>query len=922
MRIYSTLLLWMMCATLTWAQNVASVVIDSRSGDPLAGAVVSAVAQGKWQTITDADGRFELPQRMVGTKIRITILGYKTLTVTATRQGVYRMSEDISTLGEVVVTARTGQGQTTSSVIGRDAMRHLQPNSIADLMELLPGGYAKDPNMGQANLITLRETGTMGAYGTETRSNNYSITSLGTQFVIDGVPLMTDANLQYSPLGGTQSSTSSSSAEGSRNITNSGVDMRAISTDDIESVEVMRGIPSAEYGNLTSGLVNIRKIRRAMPLTVRFKADGYSKLFSAGKGVNLNRRGTSLLNMDLGYLDSKTDPTDNLENYKRLTASLRYTLKADRKAYSWSWNSALDYQGSFDNAKADPDLNYGHIDEYRSSYNRIAMTNNFMLKPRKSVWSEVAVNSMVSLQNDRLRQTRLVAPQRYGIVPLSWTDGENEAQAVFAEYIAHYLCDGKPFSAYVKAKGVMGFKTGRATHTLKLGLNWDIAKNFGRGQVYDMHRPLSVTGWSSRPRRYKDIPSLQNLSAFGEEQMRWSLGRSTIDLMAGLRLAMMPGLASRYDMSGRIYADPRINMGWHLPKLTVGGEPMAISLNAGYGITTKMPTLNYLYPDRYYSNFISLAYYDASSPAQNSCFVVHTYIQDPTNYHLSPARNHKWEVRVDLDWHDNTLSIDYFRETMNDGFRYAAIYGSYAYRAYDVSQMQAGRDYHSLPYTERQVLDGYQKAGNGSRLVKQGIELAFTSQRIHALRTRINVTGAWFRTLYTNSQPMFDAVSTVIDNQPVREQYVGLYDWNDGRLNDRVNTNVTFDTQIPEWRLIFTTSVQCMWMIHTRQMWKNGTPMAYIAASDGQLHPYTTESLNDPRLSQLTRNYNADLFRPFTVPMSAIVNLKVTKEIGRMMRLSFFANKILDYLPDYTANGRTIRRNASPYFGVEAGLSL
>ena len=152
--------------------------------------------------------------------------------------------------------------------------------------------------------------------------------------------------------------------------------------------------------------------------------------------------------------------------------------------------------------------------------------------------------------------------------------------------------------------------------------------------------------------------------------------------------------------------------------------------------------------------------------------------------------------------------------------------------------------------------------------MKQGIELAFTSQRIHALRTRINVTGAWFRTLYTNSQPMFDAVSTVIDNQPVREQYVGLYDWNDGRLNDRVNTNVTFDTQIPEWRLIFTTSVQCMWMIHTRQMWKNGTPMAYIAASDGQLHPYTTESLNDPRLSQLTRNYNADLFRPFTVPSS------------------------------------------------------
>ena len=56
--------------------------------------------------------------------------------------------------------------------------------------------------------------------------------------------------------------------------------------------------------------------------------------------------------------------------------------------------------------------------------------------------------------------------------------------------------------------------------------------------------------------------------------------------------------------------------------------------------------------------------------------------------------------------------------------------------------------------------------------------------------------------------------------------------------------------------------------------------------------------------------------------MSMVVNLKVTKEIGKFMRLSFFANKILDYLPDYTANGKVIRRNASPYFGVEAGFTI
>ena len=98
--------------------------------------------------------------------------------------------------------------------------------------------------------------------------------------------------------------------------------------------------------------------------------------------------------------------------------------------------------------------------------------------------------------------------------------------------------------------------------------------------------------------------------------------------------------------------------------------------------------------------------------------------------------------------------------------------------------------------------------------------------------------------------------------------------------------------------------------------------MAHISSEDGQLHDYTEESQQDKYLMQLVKTYNDAQFKPFTVPMSMVVNLKVTKEIGKFMRLSFFANKILDYLPDYTANGKVIRRNASPYFGVEAGFTI
>ena len=905
------------------AQNIICKVVDAKTQEAIVGAVVTQKSSKKVLAITDIDGKCELSSSYEGNLVVITYVGYKSLTIPLKNHAIIPLRQNATALGEVVVTARASDGPVTSSIIGRDAMTHLQPNSIADLMELLPGGYAKDPNMGEANTITLRETGTMGAYGAITKNNNYSISSLGTQFMVDGVPISTDANLQYSPLSDTQSSASSSTVENNRNITNRGVDMRSISTDDIESVEVVRGIPSVEYGNLTSGLINIKKIRRAIPLTARFKADGYSKLFSLGKGLQLDGEGNSILNVDLGYMDSKIDPTDNFENYKRVTGALRYTLRGDRKEkIKWQWNSAFDYSGSFDDSKSDPDINYGRVDEYKSSYSRLALTNGFNVKMPKSWFKELDVNTLVSLQLDRLRQTRLVAPQRYGIVPLSWSDGENEAQAVYAEYTAHYLCDGKPFNTYVKVKGVMGFKTPYTLHTIKVGANWDLAKNFGRGQVYDMHHPLSVSGWSSRPRKYSDIPSLQNFSLFAEELMKANVEKCQLELIVGLRLNTLLGLERQFDMSGKYYADPRANLAWHLPKFKLGGKPMSISLNGRYGITTKMPTLNYLYPDKYYSNFICMAYYDTANPEQDSKFVVHTYVQDPTNYHIKPARNHKWEIRLDMDWNDNRLSVDYFRESMTSGFRYSTIYGVYDYKSYDVSQMAAGKDYTTLPYENKRVLDGYQQSSNGSELVKQGIELAFTSQRIHCLRTRINVTGAWFHTRYTNSQPMYSPVTTVIDGTAVRDKYVGLYDWNEGRENDRLNTNVTFDTQIPEWKLIFTTSVQCMWMIRTKQMWKNGTPMGYISSEDGQLHAYTEDSQDDPYLMQLVRTYNEDQFKPFTVPMSMLINLKMTKEIGKYMRLSFFANKILDYLPDYTANGKVIRRNASPYFGVEAGFTI
>lgn len=919
-----------------FAQNGGNVslrgtITDARTHDKLPYASILLKGESVYQSISDADGNYHFAYLPRGQyELAVSYAGYARqsvrLNITAD------MRHDVALVGnnrlrEVVVTATESKGPVTSSRIDRSAMEFLQPTSLTDLMSLLPGGVSKDPELGAANTISLRETGTLDANGNATANQNYAISSLGTLFVVDGAPMNTDANLQYSPLSATQSAVSGTTAEDARNITNRGVDMRSISTDDIESVEVVRGIPSVEYGNLTSGMVKINKIRRETPFTARFKADGYSKLLSLGKGIRLGDG--LLLNIDAGMLDAKPDPTNNLENYRRANASLRLTVERKTHGYLFRYLSTTDYTGSFDNSKSDPDLNYGRIDEYKSTYNRIAFTNNFILRPdgRRGWLESIELNTSVSQQVDKLTQRRLVAPQRYGIVPTSFDEGVHDAHIVFSEYMADYLSDGKPFSAYAKLKTSLAVDKRTVANRLLAGIEWTCTKNFGRGQVYDLTRPLSVSGWGARPRAYRDIPAMQQFSAFVEYRGTLKAGQHELNLQAGVRTNSLLGLDDRYDMKGNVYFDPRANLQWRLPAVETAAGDLRFSLSGGVGRTTKMPTLNYLYPDKHYNDITELGYYDTDNPQEHSRFVVRSYIQDPTNYNLRPAVNLKKEVRLDVSFAGNELSVGYFHEDMTSGFRYMAIYAPYAYNDYDESAVESDKltsvpSLEGLPYEERKKLDGYTQSSNGSRLVKEGVEFQFSSVRIRPLRTRIHLNGAWFRSTYTNSLPMFSTVAEVVDNIVIQDRYVGLYDWNDGNINQTLNTNLMLDTQIPEWGLIFATSVQCMWFVKTQTMERNGVPMAYMDVADGQLHPYDDVARQDHLLMHLVKYYNEASFEQQTIPFAMNINLKATKRIGDFMKISFFANKIIDYTPDYYSNGYLIRRNVSPYFGIEASFTL
>jgi len=908
----------------SFASIVRGRVVDAQTGNPIDFAGVMALP-GHQFSMTDEAGRWSLDLADGQHRLVVSFIGYATDTVTVSvpcRSEITTcLSESVEMLREVVITSREGVGLTSTSRIDRTAMEHLQPTSFTDLLELLPGNISQNPDMGKANTITLRETGAVSPTGQHSDiSDDYAITSLGTAFMVDGVPVNNDANLQGVP------STASTDPEAKRSTTNRGVDMRTISTDNIESVEIVRGIPSAEYGNLTSGVVNIRRIRNVTPFVARFKVDEYSKLFSVGKGLAL---GNQVINLDAGYLDSKTDPRDSRENYKRATGSIRAHLVFgnDSSRIKATWTVGGDYTGSFDNAKVDPDLNFNKIDEYESSYNRWALTSVFQFATNRLSWlNGISVNTSASYEHDRLTRRKQVAPKRASVAPTSMSPGVNDGHYLLGEYIADFVSDGRPLSVFLKVRADGHFAHGVWSHSPKLGSEWSFARNYGDGQVYDLTRPLNAS-WTTRPHAYKDVPALNVLSFFAEDNVHAIFGSASLDVQAGVRTIQLTGINSRFALSGKVYADPRINAVFNFPAFDLGGSPMRFLAAGGYGLTTKMPTVDYLYPQAHYNDMVQLNYYDPTNPTEHSRVSLRTYIDDPTNYDLRAARNRKWEFRLSADWGGNKLSVTFFREKMSSGFRYSTVYAPYALRRYDASgvvsaELTAPPALEDLPFTDISILDGYRRVTNGSRIDKTGIEYQLSTRRWDVLKTSLIINGAWFRSRYSNSQMLFSPVNDVVGNVPVSECFVGLYATDEGRINEQFNTNFMFDTQIPRWGLVFSTSIQCMWYVRTTRLLDNGTPTYYMSAIDGKLHPFTEADASSPMLACLIKQYNATSYLPQTVPPAVYLNLKTTKQIGRILKISAFVNRLIDYLPDYTSNGLTIRRTSSAYFGMEAGLTF
>ncbi|MBA5793386.1 TonB-dependent receptor [Flavobacterium sp. xlx-214] len=911
--------IWLVCLfTATYLSYGQSFTVEVLVKDSLQtnvpDALVDFISNANFtkQYVTNAQGKVTAVLPKGNYNMQITHSNYqsvfKNITVHANTTERITLQYYGNQLEAIVITAKESKGLTSSSKIDRQAMAHLQPSSFTDLLELLPGGKAQNPNLTGAKAITIRE------YGQP--NNQYATGSLGVQFVMDGNTMNSAADMQTSIQDPFQKEKNVLDIITSRNTQANGIDMRTISTNDIDNVEIIRGIPTASYGDLTSGLVVINRKSGETEWQSRLKVDGFSKLYYLAKGFKVADNWH--INTSLDYLDAKADPRNTHENYKRFSGSVRSTMHLKAGVNKLKWQSNLDYNLSIDDESVDPDSGYAQIDTYKNTRQNIAFANNFDYKIRSGFFNRLQLNTSIKQGYDDLKQTKWVQFSGPTVISTATEEGVNDGYFPELSYVSYLKTEGRPLDMSYKFIADASFTSGAIAHAIETGLDFKYSKNNGRGQMYDVLKPPTAT-MTSRPRAFNDIPAYQNLAFFVGDKMQYDLENHGFTMYAGARISKMMGMPSAYALGNKVYFEPRANIQYSAPSITIAGKELKTDVTFGYGTLYKQPTLLMLYPNKRFLDFQQLNFHHYNPNLRYVNFM--TYVLDNTNYDLVAAKNIKKEVRLDMEYEKHQFFITYFNEDMKSGFRIDDQFKTFYYNRYDASgldleNMTEKPNINDLPFTQQYSFSIYATNLNGSRTYKQGIEFGYNSPRFKSINTRITLNGAWFKTIYENSMPLHEKPKQSING--LSFPYVGIYKNDYGYNNSGLNYNCIIDTYLPNLDMNISLSLQGTWFSNEARSPMIAEPYAYYD-KDGNLFAFTEADKTDTYKQWLVRNvsFTENLKKEYTFDI--VGNLKATKRLYNNLKTSLFVNRLFSYYGPYIFMGNEYERNfnSAPYFGME-----
>ena len=889
--------------------TVEGVVRDS-DGKPLSFATMFIAELGTGVS-TDLEGKF----RFTGTKgteytLNVSYLNHvdKEVKVKAGSPEplVIVLEEQSYELAEVVVMADYKKNQGSTAVINQQALEHIQPTSVADVLSLIPGGLFRESSATGFNRISLRQSGS---------DDN---TSLGMAVVMDGIPQDNDGFRASIP-------GLSTDEYSDRLGMNRGIDLKTLSTDHIRKIEIVKGISSAKLGNLSSGVIQTTSKIGITPAQLRMKVDPLTKLIYLGKGFRISPK-MGYLHTGIDYSSVYADRRDPMSKYSRLTGQVTYNNSVDVGDKTLFLFFKLSEVYTLNQAKED-ELTQDYNESFRNKYSRTGASFKAQMYDLGKIVDNVEFIASADYTYDLIDRNRLVQTGTPLPSPLATEEGESEGIYLPSTYYSPFQIENKPLSLLTQLNAESLFETRSFRHKVIYGLSWKRTKNYGEGVMVDMTRPpYPGNNEYVRPVPNRSIPALSVGAAYAEEQLKHSNRWFDFELNAGVRFTQMFNLDTKYTELRKLQVEPRINAALSFNIDLAGGKSLRNMFRFGFGQENKLPTLDYIYPDRVYKDMIVLNAYTKQDDPFNH-LITYTKIYDVTNNSLRPNRNTKYEAGWDVEYEGYSLSLTFFKEHSDRGFESVAEYSPVRYTRYVdpidgqpiVGRRPEKEDYVADPYATFVDMDIVR---NSMKVEKKGLEYLLRFPKIIPLSTTVEINGAYYDTRYSSGAPLQYHPAFRDDDRP--QPYVGIYRRQDITRQRIFNTNLWFNTNIPRYKMIFTTFFQFIWLNEEMRINGDEYPSAYFD-TDGRMHTV------DDRILQSIKDghtvwrhyhiYKEDFSE--TLPVSLTVNFKVTKEFSRMIRASFFVNNILDINPLYKNRyNQNVRVWQKSFFGAEMTFSF
>ena len=508
-----------------------------------------------------------------------------------------------------------------------------------------------------------------------------------------------------------------------------------------------------------------------------------------------------------------------------------------------------------------------------------------------------------------------------------------------SSYKATGISESRPGNFYAKINNQFFLKQGKVYQRFKMGLDYKYDWNNGKGYYNEDERHPLRPNSSGRPRPFDDIPGLHQIAAFAEDNMSWQYwGKRQLRIQAGVRFtAMQP-----FDDVRTFAVSPRLNLTLELAEW--------LSLRGGIGLNSKTPGLNYLYPDKHYSDHVAASYMPQNdAAAQILNYHTHVYNVEYSK-DLENATTTKIEAGLDVKLPGGRkLSIIAYRDKTPNGFGNLTEYQTYAVNYYDqtkgliINPGQATTIDYNNPARTTTYWSTTGRVGNTNVSVNKGVEFDFDLGKIKPINTAVYFSGAWqeskdYSKNLNSSNPINNLTSySQYGTAPFKIIYPSEQDYT--RYRRFVNT-LRLVTNIPELRMVASFTGQVIWHNSNLSYVASKEPIAWMTP-DLQTHAITNDMLNgfigadgsyyatkpadveSIALSDqvVTSRDNIPTESPVTWNLSA----RLTKELGKSAGFSFFANNVLFYEPfmsSSTSNTLTQRNTGNFSFGVELFFNL